>query len=120
MNKIPQQILDHINPMSTKDAFNTLVIDMGFTSAEAAQILDVYIFEDIDFQPHGVVPNAVQSSFDFPHPDGGEDIWVSIVGGGDGLYGDGKSTFEVWSSEMEDPIGWLTPDQVTQELLKVQ
>jgi len=120
MKRIPQKILDYIKPLSTIDAFNSLIGDMGFTQTEASQILDVYIFDDIDFQPHGVVPNAVQSSFEFPNPDGGEDIWISIVGGGDGLYGDGESTFEVWSSEMEDPIGWLTTDQVTQELLKVQ
>jgi len=120
MKKIPQQILDHIKPMSTKDAFNSLVEDMGFSHGEAAQILDVYIFEDISFQPHRVVKNGVQANFYFPNPDGGDDIWISIVGGGDGLYGDGKDTFEVWGSTMDDPIGWLTHDQVTQELLKVQ
>ena len=112
--------MDYIKDLSTIDAYNSLLVDMSFTPREAAHILDVYIFDDIDFQPHGVVPNAIQSSFEFPNPDGGDDIWISIVGGGDGLYGDGKDTFEVWSSEMDDPKGWLNKDEVTQELLKVQ
>ena len=120
MNKIPQQIIDHIKPMSTIDAFNSLVGDMGFSQVEAGQILDVYIFDDIDFSPHSVVPNAIQSSFAFPNPYGEEDIWISIVGGGDGLYGNGVETFEVWSSQMEDPKGWLSHEEVTQELLKLQ
>ena len=120
MKSIPQKILDYVNQLSKKDAFNSLVEDMGFTPREAADILDVYIFEDIQFLPHGVVPGAIQGSFGFPNPNGGEDHWISIDGGGEGLYGDGTTTFEVWGSDMEDPEGWVTKEKVTQKLLELQ
>jgi len=120
MRKIPDQILNYIKDMTTVEAFNSLVGDMGFSEGEASDILDVYTFDDIQFQPHGAVPGAIQGSFGFPNPDGGDDLWISIVGGGDGLYGDGVNTFEVWGSTMDDPHGWLTKEQVTQELLKLQ
>lgn len=120
MRKIPTQILDYIKDMSTVDAFNSLVGDMGFSESEASDILDVYIFDDIQFQPHRVVSGGIQGSLGFPNPDGGDDLWISIVGGGDGLYGDGVNTFEVWGSGMDDPHGWASKEDVTQHLLKLQ
>jgi hypothetical protein len=46
-------------------------------------------FDDLVFKPHGLGGNRVQAKLDL-----GNDIEVSVVGG-DGLYGNGKTTFEV-------------------------
>lgn len=47
--------------------------------------------------------------------------WYSIVGGGKGLYGDGVTTFEVWTEKMEseglNPFGYSTPEEVEKILL---
>lgn len=46
-------------------------------------------FEDLKFKPHELGGDRVQAILDL-----GNDIEVSVVGG-PGLYGDGKTTFEV-------------------------
>lgn len=46
-------------------------------------------FDDLVFKPHPIGRGAVQAKLDL-----GNDIEVSVVGG-DGLYGNGKTTFEV-------------------------
>jgi hypothetical protein len=55
--------------------------------------------------PHGLIKNK----------------WYSIVGGGKGLYGDGVTTFEVWTEKMESeglgPFGYSTPEEVEKILL---
>ena len=46
-------------------------------------------FDDLVFKPHAIGRGAVQARLDL-----GNDIEVSVVGG-PGLYGDGKTSFEV-------------------------
>jgi hypothetical protein len=46
-------------------------------------------FDDLVFKPHVIGRGAVQARLDL-----GNDIEVSVVGG-NGLYGNGKTTFEV-------------------------
>jgi hypothetical protein len=46
-------------------------------------------FDDLVFKPHSIGRGAVQARLDL-----GNDIEVSVVGG-PGLYGNGKTTFEV-------------------------
>ena len=46
-------------------------------------------FEDLVFKPHPIGRGCIQATLDL-----GNDIEVSVVGG-PGLYGDGKTTFEV-------------------------
>jgi hypothetical protein len=47
--------------------------------------------------------------------------WYSIVGGGKGLYGDGVTTFEVWTEKLEEegiqPFGYCKPIDVEKILL---
>ena len=50
----------------------------------------IYTLKDFEFKPHGVIKGAVQGMIKLPN-----NITVSIVGGGFGLYGDGVDTFEV-------------------------
>jgi len=76
-------------------------------------------FDDLIFKPHPVGRGCVQAKLDL-----GNDIVVSVVGG-DGLYGDGKKTFEVAAfyktlgkfvpmPDGEDISGWNTKEQVTE------
>lgn len=74
-----------------------------------------YTFKDLKFGPHKVAPGAVQAIMEF---DNGHRI--SVVGGGDGLYGDGVNTFEIWRSVDGDVKGYLTPDEVTDEMIHLQ
>lgn len=76
-------------------------------------------FDDLDFRPHPIGRGAVQARLDL-----GNDIEISVVGG-DGLYGDGKTTFEVAAfyktlntfapmPDGSDVSGWNTEEQVTE------
>ena len=77
-------------------------------------------FDDLVFNPHPVLskfqPDAVQATGHFSI----NGKWYSVVGGGIGLYGDGVTTFEVWGDDMDDPIGYLTKDEVEEWLLDMQ
>jgi len=83
---------------------------------------EIKTFEDFKFKPHDVVmaPNAVQAYLEF---DNGH--FASVVGGAAGLYGDGKETFELGYIDDNEPYaidvqGWLTPEQVTMEMIRIQ
>lgn len=82
-------------------------------------------FQDLEFKPHAI-PGAVQATLLMANGYG-----VSVVGGADGLYGDGKTTFEVavihatdgssWeicyaTSLTNDVMGWRTVKQVEETL----
>lgn len=41
---------------------------------------------------------------------------ISIVGGADGLYGDGVTTFEMWDLRESDPTGWLSAEEINEYL----
>lgn len=77
-------------------------------------------FEDIVFKPHKVYPNSKMALIKFPNGHslsvvGGRptsDMWV--------LYGDGVTSFEIWCSDEEDVRGWQTPEQVTEQMIRLQ
>jgi len=73
-------------------------------------------FENLVFKsrPNGM--GGVQTTGIFPV----NGKWYSVVGGGIGLYGDGVKTFGVWGDDMDDPIGYLTKDEVEEWLLDMQ
>jgi len=73
-------------------------------------------FENLEFKPHRLGRGAVQATGKFPV----NGKWYSVVGGGIGLYGDGITSFEVLGDDMDDPIGWLTIDEVEDWLLQMQ
>ena len=72
-------------------------------------------FEDLQFNPHGVIPGAVHAKMTF---DNGHKI--SVVGGGMGLHGDGINYFEIWRSCDEDVKGYLTKEEVTENMIELQ
>jgi hypothetical protein len=74
-------------------------------------------FDDLVFKPHRL-RKGVQATLDL-----GNDIEVSVVGG-DGLYGNGKTTFEVAAfyktlntfvefPDGDNVSGWNTKEEVT-------
>jgi hypothetical protein len=77
----------------------------------------VKTFDDLKFKPHAVsgLYGGIHAVIDFPN---GQSI--SVVGGAQGLYGDGVKTFEVWASHEPDPRGWLSKDEVTELMLITQ
>jgi hypothetical protein len=74
----------------------------------------VKTFDDLVFKrrPHFV---GVQATMEFPN---GHKI--SIVGGAQGLHGDGVNTFEIWRSCDFDIKGYLSKDEVSSEMLELQ
>jgi hypothetical protein len=114
MKKVPNKIREYIKDLNNKESFHILTTAMGFTPTEAGDILNVYIFDDLQFNPHGVVPGAVQATLNFG------DKYISVVGGGEGLYGNGETSFEVLTSEAEDVEGHIGKDRVTEILLELQ
>ena len=115
MKNIPQKILNYIKDLNNVDSYNELTKIMGFTTKAASDILNIKTFDDLIFTPHRVVPKAIQCYKEFNNGK-----WISVVGGGTGLYGDGKSTFEVLTSDINDPVGHLSKEEVTHEMLKLQ
>lgn len=76
-------------------------------------------FDDLVFRPHKLGGNRVQATLDL-----GNDIELSVVGG-DGLYGNGKTTFEVAAfyktlgkfvefPDGNESTGWNTKEEVTE------
>jgi hypothetical protein len=77
-------------------------------------------FDDLVFGAHGnkYLIGAKQAIIEF---DNGH--FVSVVGGADGLYGDGISTFEVGFPLPDDSIdveGWLSPKEVSELMFIIQ
>jgi hypothetical protein len=75
-------------------------------------------FDDLVFRPHELGGNRVQAKLDL-----GNDIEVSVVGG-NGLYGNGETSFEVAAfyktlgkfvpmPDGDDVSGWNSKEQVT-------
>ncbi len=72
-------------------------------------------FKDLKFYPHRNGLGGRQAILEF---DNGHRI--SVVGGGYGLYGDGVTTFEIWRSCDGDVKGYLTAEEVTEEMVELQ
>ncbi len=72
-------------------------------------------FKDLKFYPHrnGLGGKQAIMEFDNNHR-------ISVVGGGFGLYGDGVTTFEIWRSCDGDVKGYLTEEEVTEEMVDLQ
>ena len=74
-------------------------------------------FDDLEFKTHPTLGfPSKQATMDFKR--GG---WISVVGGGPYLHGDGVTTFEVMTSETDgDIIGYLPKEEVTEYMLRLQ
>ena len=63
--------------------------------------------EDFTCTGHPIVPGGVQ--YLYTKPNGTK---ISIVGGAQGLYGDGINTFEMFDFDKSEPDGFLTIDEI--------
>lgn len=121
MKNIPKDIIQYIKGKDALQSYSDLVDLMGFSEEEASDILGVKTFKDLKFKPHHVVPNGVAAVEYFPFSDKGEGGWFSVVGGGrsggSGLYGDGVTSFELYAESMDNPLTYLSKEQVTKEML---
>jgi hypothetical protein len=80
-------------------------------------------FNDIKFKLHPNGMGGILGQMEL-----GNGYKISVVGGGRGLYGDGKKTFEVaifdrldemiMLSETDQVLGWQTIDQVNEIIKK--
>jgi len=94
------------------------ILDLGHDVNFIKEVFpdDVKIFEDLNFKSHRVIPGGTQAYLEF---DNGH--FASVVGG-EGLYGNGFDTFEL-GFPLDggiDVMGWLTPEQVTDEMILIQ
>ena len=102
------------------------LISFGITHEKTLTIIEEVIgekiirFKDLKFELH---PMSFRYDKQKPIRSHGliKNKWYSIVGGGKGLYGDGVTTFEVWTEKMEseglDPLGYSTHEEVEKILL---
>ena len=67
--------------------------------------------EDFTVKNHQIVQNAKQWLLKKDN-----EIIISIVGGGYGLYGNGIDTFEMWDYREDQPRGYLTKDEINTHL----
>lgn len=72
-------------------------------------------FEDLEFKSHGNIEGAVHAKMTFENGHR-----ISIVGGSESLHGDGVNTFEIWRSCDEDIKGYLTKEEVTEQMIELQ
>ncbi len=87
----------------------------------------IYTFDDLDFKPHPNTYNkgAVQARLRL-----NENVEVSVVGGGRGLYGDGVETFEIAAFDSsgnfiklannDDVLGWQSVAEINEIMAKFQ
>jgi hypothetical protein len=72
-------------------------------------------FDDLEFKTHPTL-GFPQATMKFKR--GG---WISVVGGGPHLHGDGVTTFEVMSLLTDEVVlDYLTKDEVTEHMLGLQ
>ena len=61
-------------------------------------------------------PHALPGSFQW-RPKEETDVFISIVGGGFGLYGDGVNTFEIMIGD--EVTGWQTAEEINELLTQI-
>lgn len=72
----------------------------------------VKTFNDFKISTHTVIPGAIHGRLELSNG------IATLVGGGQGLYGDGFTTFEVWFPDEEEPRGWTDKETINTELFK--
>ena len=72
-------------------------------------------FEDLKFKQRQHPYGGVQAIMEF---DNGHRI--SVIGGSQDVYGDAINTWEIWRSCDSDVKGWLTKEEVTEEMKSLQ
>lgn len=120
--KLKEKILKSFEGKPNYERFQILNDDFQFSIEVIKELYpeELKTFDDLVFKRH---PNtwmigAVQAVLTFDN-----NQWVSIVGGGNGLYGDGVTTFELGFELPDgsiDVMGWLSKEEITLEMFKIQ
>ena len=122
MEKLTQKLIEYLSGKPNYEKFTILHGEMGYDFNFIKELYpnDLKTFSDLKFERHTNewMVGAIQaiSKFDNGH-------FVSVVGGGQGLYGDGVKTFEVGFPLPGDSIdveGWLSPEEVTTLTINIQ
>lgn len=122
MDKIKERLLDYLESKPTDEKLRFLNKEMGYDFDFIKEVYpkEVKTFSDLKFGCHANdwMEGAVQAvlTFDNKH-------YVSVIGGGQGLYGDGVKTFEVGfplPDDSIDVVGWLSPEEVTLLMIEIQ
>lgn len=117
------KLRDLLKDKPNHEKFST-VIEIGHDIDFLMQVYPDLIktFNDLKFKRHGnpymAEQGAIQATMTL---DNGR--WISIVGGGSGLYGDGVNSFEMGFELPDgsiDVFGYLTKEGVTHEMIKMQ
>ena len=118
LDKYISKIKEEFKDKPNYEKFNNLLLmDHDFDFIKKVYPEDLKTFEDLRFKPHRM-GEGVHAFLKF---DNGQ--FVSVVGGARGLYGDGVKTFELGYDDGYgniDVIGWLSPDEITEEMFKLQ
>lgn len=118
LDKYISKIKEEFKDKPNYEKFNNLLLmDHDFDFIKKVYPEDLKTFEDLIFKPHGL-GEGVHAVLKF---DNGQ--FASVVGGAKGLYGDGVQTFELGYDDGYgniDVIGWLNPDEITEEMFKLQ
>ena len=112
-----EKLRDYLKDKPINEKFS-FIFDLGHDVNFIKEVFpdDIRTFEDLKFNPHRVVPGGVQAYLEF---DNGH--FASVVGGPK-LYGDGETSFELgfpYKGSI-DVMGWLNPDEITEEMIKIQ
>lgn len=113
-----EKMINHLSGESIKVKYNLLKNEAGHTDEEIQLIYpEIKMFSDLIFNPHSVVPSAVESKFDFNNGH-----FISVIGGGTGLYGDGETTFEVGYvvDGKFEVASYLPIDEITEIMVDIQ
>jgi len=115
-----KNIRKHLNDENISSKYDVLRNTAYHTDREIKIIFpEIKMFSDLEFGSHHVLPDGIQARLVF---DNGR--FISVVGGGTGLYGNGTTSFEVaWVSDDSGDFevdGHLDIDSVTQKMVEIQ
>lgn len=100
---------------STEDRYFERMLDNHLNQFDdyEEENLEIMKFPD-DFtkESHVNVPNATQWKL----YNNDNEVIISIVGGGLGLYGDGVKTFEMYDFREDGPQGYMSIEEINQHL----
>lgn len=122
MEKVKEKLLEYLSSKPNYEKFKILHNEMGYDFDFIKKLYpkELKTFSDLKFKKHANtwMVGAIQALLEFDN-----NHYVSVVGGGNGLYGDGVKTFELGFPLPDGSIdvdGWLSPEQVSELMFKIQ
>jgi hypothetical protein len=105
--------------MDAYERYDTVINRMNLTPDQVADIFNFILFDELEFETHPYDDEAVWCNVEFDN-----DNYISIVGGGSTMYGNGTTTFEIKSTftdmTEEGVIAYATIDKLNHHLILLQ